>query len=101
MVAKVEIVERLGESAVLLPSLIEEGLAANDRLKIRLTMLQEAAAQASEPNRLAPSLERERRSVGLTEPAFNDTPFRARAESTRMRSSPQGRSCWGPVSPPT
>jgi len=72
MVAKVEIVEKLGESAVLLPSLIEEGLAANDRLKIRLTMLQEAAAQASEPNRQAPTLERERRSVGLSEPAFND-----------------------------
>ena len=29
---------------VLLPALIEEGAAANDRLKIRLTMLQEAAA---------------------------------------------------------
>jgi uncharacterized protein Yka (UPF0111/DUF47 family) len=72
MVAKVEIVEKLGESAVLLPSLIEEGLAANDRLKIRLTMLQEAAAQASDPNRQAPTLERERRSVGLSEPAFND-----------------------------
>ena len=70
---KVEIVERLGDSAVLLPALIEEGLAANDRLKIRLTMLQEAAAQASEPGRPAPSLERERRSVGLTEPIFSAT----------------------------
>src|SRR5208337_4729268 len=68
MVAKVEIVEKLGESAVLLPSLIEEGLAGNDRLKIRLTMLQGAAAQASESGRPAPSLERERRSVGLTDP---------------------------------
>ena len=48
MVAKVEIVERLGERAVLLPALIEAGLAANDRLKIRLTMLQEAAAQVVE-----------------------------------------------------
>ena len=73
MVAKAEIVERLGERAVLLPALIEEGLAANDRLKIRLTMLQEAAAQVSEPGRQAPSMERERRSVGLTEPMFNAT----------------------------
>ena len=47
MVAKVEIVERLGEGAVLLPGLIEAGLAANDRLKIRLTLLQEASAQAT------------------------------------------------------
>jgi hypothetical protein len=82
MVAKVDIVERLGESAVLLPALVEEGLAANDRLKIRLTMLQEAAAQASGPNRQEPSLERERRSVGLTEPAFNDTISGARRIDT-------------------
>src|SRR5271166_4133488 len=73
MVTKVGIVERLGERAVLLPALIEEGLAANDRLKIRLTMLQEAAAQASEPGRAAPSMERERRGVGLTDPIFNAT----------------------------
>ena len=73
MVAKVGIVERLGERAVLLPALIEEGLAANDRLKIRLTMMQEAAAQVSEPGRQAPSMERERRSVGLKEPMFNAT----------------------------
>ena len=51
MVAKVEIVEQLGEGAVLLPGLIEAGLAANDRLKIRLTLLQEASAQAATPGR--------------------------------------------------
>ncbi len=78
MVAKVEIVERLGERAVLLPALIEEGLAANDRLKIRLTMLQEAAAQVSEPGRAAPSMERERRGVGLTDPIFSATVSGAR-----------------------
>ncbi len=72
-VAKVGIVEKLGERAVLLPALIEEGLAANDRLKIRLTMLQEAAARASEPGRVAQSMERERRAVGLTDPIFNAT----------------------------
>ena len=71
MVAKVEVVKKLGERAVLLPALIEEALAANDRLKIRLTMLQEAGAQASEPSRSAPSMEREIRSVGLDSPAFS------------------------------
>ncbi len=73
MVTKVGIVEKLGERAVLLPALIEDGLAANDRLKIRLTMLQEAAAQVSEPGRAAPSMERERKGVGLTDPIFNAT----------------------------
>jgi uncharacterized protein Yka (UPF0111/DUF47 family) len=78
MAAKVEIVRRLGASAVLLPALIEEGLVANDRLKIRLTLMQEAAAQVLEPARLAPSLERERRSVGLTDAVFSATVSGAR-----------------------
>jgi len=73
MATKVGIVEKLGERAVLLPALIEEGLAANDRLKIRRAMLQEAAAQVSEPGRAAPSMERERGGVGLTDPIFNAT----------------------------
>ncbi len=78
MVAKVEIVERLGEGAVLLPGLIEAGLAANDRLKIRLTLLQEASAQAASPGRRASSMERELRSVGLTDPVFASTVSGAR-----------------------
>ena len=49
MVAKMQILGELGERVVLLPTLIEEGLAANDRLKIRLSLLQEAASQASGP----------------------------------------------------
>ncbi len=71
MVGKVAIVESLGERAVLLPSLIATALAANDRLKIRLTLLQEASAQASEPGRAPPSLERERRAAGLDDVAFD------------------------------
>ncbi len=78
MVAKVEIVERLGEGAVLLPDLIEAGLAANDRLKIRLTLLQEASAQASTPGRAAPSMKRELRNVGLADPDFASTVSGAR-----------------------
>ena len=61
MVAKVEIVERLGDATVLLPGLVETGLEANDRLKIRLTPLQEASAQASTPGRPVPSMARELR----------------------------------------
>jgi uncharacterized protein Yka (UPF0111/DUF47 family) len=71
MVGKIAIVESLGEEAVLLPGLIAEALSANDRLKIRLTLLQEASAQASEPGRAVSSLERERRAAGLEDPAFD------------------------------
>ncbi len=43
---KTEIITRLGESAVLLPQLIVEALAANDRLKLGLSALQSAARAA-------------------------------------------------------
>ena len=49
MTSKAAIVERLGEKAVLLPSLIGEALAANDRIKLRLSLLQEAALHAQAP----------------------------------------------------
>ena len=78
MVAKTQILGELGERTVLLPALIEEGLAANDRLKIRLSLLQEAAAQASRPGRGPPSMDRELNSVGLTDPFFNTTVSGAR-----------------------
>lgn len=78
MVAKVEVVERLGETAVLLPGLIEAGLSANDRLKIRLTLLQEASGQASKPGGAVPSMARELRAVGLADPVFASTVAGAR-----------------------
>lgn len=34
---KTQVVERLGEKAVLLPTLIGDALAANDRIKLRLS----------------------------------------------------------------
>lgn len=49
MTSKAEIVERLGERAVLLPSLIGDALAANDRVKLHLSLLQEAASHAQAP----------------------------------------------------
>ncbi len=43
------IIERLGKTEVLLPALIGEGLAANDRVKVRLSVLQAAARHARAP----------------------------------------------------
>jgi hypothetical protein len=71
--AKIEIVKRLGEQAVLLPSLIAQALNANDRIKLRLTMLQEASAHASAVASAAPSLEAERRAAGLSDSQFDRT----------------------------
>ena len=46
---KSEIIERLGQTDILLPSLIAGGLAANDRVKVRLSVLQLAARHARDP----------------------------------------------------
>ena len=59
MVGKIEIVEAHGERALLAPSLIAAALAANDRLKIRLSLLHEAFAHAAAPGRTVLALEQE------------------------------------------
>jgi len=46
---KSEIIERLGQTDILLPSLIADGLAANDRVKVRLSVLQSAGRHARDP----------------------------------------------------
>jgi hypothetical protein len=63
--SKTAIVERLGENAVLLPSLIGDALAANDRIKLRLSLLQEAAMQAQMPGRKARHFEADTQATGL------------------------------------
>lgn len=50
------IIRALGENEVLLPGLISAALAANDRIKLRLAALQEAAAIARTPGRPVSSL---------------------------------------------
>jgi hypothetical protein len=82
MTAKAEIIERLGESAILLPDLIAAALAANDRAKLRLTLLQAALAHTREPGRRPPrDFSTERRAAGLDDPAFDSTITGARAAS--------------------
>ncbi len=73
MTAKIEIVEKLGEQALLLPSLLAEALAANDRVKLRLTLLQEAAAHARHPEGAARDFSSERRAAGLADGPFDTT----------------------------
>lgn len=62
---KSAILERLGESGILLPVLIAEGLAANDRIKVRLSVLQAAARHAADPAAPRLSLGAECRAAGL------------------------------------
>jgi len=78
MTEKSEIVQRLGERAVLLPSLIANALAANDRLKLRLTLLQEAVSHARHPEQKSRSFDTERRAVGLTDAQYDSLIIGAR-----------------------
>src|SRR3974390_2700130 len=65
MSEKLRIIHSLGEPGLLLPSLINAGLAANDRAKYYFTLLQGAAAQARHPDRVGSALRRERLACGV------------------------------------
>lgn len=65
MTAKTRIVEHLGEVAVLLPQLVREGLAANDRAKLRMAALQAALNQARNPVGGSIDLSAEAKAAGL------------------------------------
>ncbi len=62
---KSQIIEELGQTDILLPALIAEGLAANDRAKARLSVLQAAGRHAREPESKAFDLAEECRAAGV------------------------------------
>ena len=62
---KSEIIERLGQADLLLPSRVAEGLAANDRVKLRLSVLQAAMHRACEPTNARFDLTDECRAAGV------------------------------------
>lgn len=62
---KSRIIEHLGQADILLPSLVAEGLAANDRVKVHLSALQAAADHARNHRATVPDLTAECRAAGL------------------------------------
>src|SRR3974390_1951570 len=62
---KSHIIQELGQADILLPALIAEGLAANDRVKARLSGLQAAARHAGDPEGVRFDLAQECRTVGI------------------------------------
>jgi len=68
---KSQIIERLGQADILLPALIAEGLAANDRVKASLSVLQAAGRHAREPQRARFDMTDECRTAGI-DPAAMD-----------------------------
>jgi uncharacterized protein Yka (UPF0111/DUF47 family) len=62
---KQQIIDSLGEQQLLLPSRVNAGLAANDRAKYLLTLLQAARAHGEDPSRWATDLRSERLACGI------------------------------------
>src|SRR5664279_2659506 len=62
---KSQIIERLGQTDILLPALIADGLAANDRVKAHLSVLQAAGRHARDPHGVRFNLTEECRAVGI------------------------------------
>ena len=62
---KSQIIKELGQADILLPSLIADGLAANDRVKVRLSALQAAAQHAHAPEPRPTDLSAECRAANI------------------------------------
>lgn len=68
---KTQIISELGQTDILLPSLLAEGLAANDRIKVRMSALQAAVHRAQEPERPPVELNAESRAAGIPSAALS------------------------------
>ncbi|HXZ01525.1 MAG TPA: DUF47 family protein [Stellaceae bacterium] len=77
MTAKTQIVDFLGERALVLPVLLAGALAANERAKYVLSLLQVAASQAEQPQAPVRSLRAEREACGIAEQDFDRSVARA------------------------
>src|SRR5262249_25818450 len=71
MPGKVAIIEQIGERGLLLPEFIARGLAANDRVKYYLTLLQSAQARAQAPQEPLPNLRVQRETSGVGDPSLD------------------------------
>ena len=70
--SKDRIIGVLGERQLMLPGMVNAGLAANDRAKYLFTILQAARWHADHPGTSPPDLERERLASGIDESWLDD-----------------------------
>jgi uncharacterized protein Yka (UPF0111/DUF47 family) len=64
---KTKMMETLGEQGLTLPTKVEAGLAANDRLKFYFSLLQVARGHADQPDQSSPSLRPEGLAAGVVD----------------------------------
>jgi uncharacterized protein Yka (UPF0111/DUF47 family) len=98
---KTEIVEQLGQSELVVPLRIAEGLAANDRVKVRLSVLQAAACHARDPDGEKFALAEECRSAAIDPAAMEALASHATLSSDGRLTAPGlgdlGRAIWADV----
>jgi len=80
MSEKVKILDSLNEKALLLPTLVNRALAANDRVKYRFSLLQAAQSHAERPDTVTSNLHAERQAAGVQDSALD----RVVGESMRL-----------------
>ncbi|HOW33149.1 MAG TPA: hypothetical protein PLN32_01690 [Methanoregulaceae archaeon] len=71
MIAKKTMIQELGEDELILPTLVNNALAANDRIKYFFTLLQAARLHAMHPGRETSNLKAEREAAGVDDPVFD------------------------------
>jgi hypothetical protein len=74
------IVRELGEKELLLPAQVNEALAANDRAKYLMTLLQVGREHADQPDLAATELKQERLACGIMEHDLDTVVVRSRKE---------------------
>jgi uncharacterized protein Yka (UPF0111/DUF47 family) len=91
MSEKARIVAALGERLLLLPFLLNEALAANDRAKYRLTLLQTAKSHADSPDDAFSDLRTERLTCGVTDSSYDDVVAETTRRGTDIYAMPHAR----------
>jgi uncharacterized protein Yka (UPF0111/DUF47 family) len=72
MATKTQIVDFLGDKALVLPALLDASILGNERAKYALSLLQMAASHAEHPEEgPAPSLRDDREACGIADPTFD------------------------------
>jgi uncharacterized protein Yka (UPF0111/DUF47 family) len=93
--AKAKIVGQLGETALLLPALVNEGLAANDHAKYLMTLLQAAREHADHPHQETSDLKRERLVAGEADAELDGVVGGTNREAADFYAIPQGQRICG------
>jgi uncharacterized protein Yka (UPF0111/DUF47 family) len=88
---KSKIMSELGEEALLLPGLVNEALAANDRTKYLMTLMQTARSHADHPESTVTDLKNERLASGVADVEFDSVVARASAIGPGIYQIPDSR----------